>query len=148
MSAPLETVHPEAWPPPRGYSNGVITRGPLLHVAGQVGWNAEGRFVARDFVGQFAQCIDNVLAVARAAGCGPERVVRMTIFVTDLAGYRASLGALGSAWRERMGRSFPAMALVGVAGLVEPEALVEIEAVVALDEASNAQPDATEIGPA
>ncbi len=133
MTPPLEVVHPESGAAPRGYSNGVIARGATLYVAGQVGWTPAGVFVARDLVGQFAQCLDNVLAVVRAAGAGPERIARMTVYVTDLSAYRSATKALGPVWRERMGRHFPAMALVGVTGLVEPEALVEIEAVAVLD---------------
>lgn len=143
MSLPIETVTPEAWPSPRGYSNGVITRGTLLHVGGQIGWTPDGRFESRDFVGQFAQCLDNVIAVVRAAGATPDRIARMTVYVTDLDAYRSSLRALGPVWRERLGRHFPAMALVGVAGLVEREALVEIEAVAVLDDvpSTNTSPE-------
>lgn len=129
----LRAVQPPDWPAPRGYSNGVVTAGRLLHIAGQIGWNAQGEFEHRDLVGQFAQALDNVIAVARAAGAEPHQVARMTIYVTDLAAYRASLQAFGGVWRPRFGRHFPAMALVGVSGLVEPLALVEIEAVVALE---------------
>ncbi len=134
-SSGIRVVEVPGWPKPKGYANGVITEGRrLLHVAGQVGWNAEMRFESDDFARQFAQALDNVLAVVRAAGGGAEDVVRMTVYVTDLAAYRASQRALGPIWRERFGRHFPVMALVGVAGLVEASALVEIEAVAALPE--------------
>jgi enamine deaminase RidA (YjgF/YER057c/UK114 family) len=132
MSAKLELVQPAGWPAPRGYANGVVTRGRTLHVAGQIGWDMEGRFPSGDLAGQFAQALDNVLAIVRAAGGGPEDVARMTVYVTDLDAYRGSLREIGAAWRARFGKHFPAMALVGVAGLVEPRALVEIEAVAAL----------------
>ncbi len=116
----IRVVEVPEWPKPKGFANGVITEGRrLLHVAGQVGWNAEQRFESDDFARQFAQALDNVLAVVRAAGGVPEGVVRMTVYVTDLAAYRAAQRALGAVWRERFGRHFPAMALVGVAGLVE-----------------------------
>jgi enamine deaminase RidA (YjgF/YER057c/UK114 family) len=130
----LEVVQPEAWPRPRGYSNGVVTRGRILHVAGQIGWNEAGEIASRDLVGQMAQALDNVLSVVRAAGGAPEDVARMTIYVTDLDAYRRSVREVGAAWRTRFGKHFPAMALVGVAGLVEPAALIEIEAVAVLDD--------------
>jgi enamine deaminase RidA (YjgF/YER057c/UK114 family) len=133
MNERLMVVQPAGWPAPKGYANGVITRGRTLHVAGQIGWNEAGVFESHDLPGQFARALDNVLAVVAAAGGEPEHVARLTIYVTDLPAYRASLRAIGQAWRARLGRHFPAMALVGVAGLVEPEALVEIEAVAALD---------------
>jgi len=133
-SSGIQVVEVPGWPKPKGYVNGMVTEGRLLHVAGQVGWDGEQRFVHEDFAGQFAQALDNVLAVVRAAGGAPEGVVRMTVYVTDLPAYRASVRTLGPVWRERFGRHFPAMALVGVAGLVEERALVEIEAVCALPE--------------
>ncbi|AKT39357.1 RidA family protein [Chondromyces crocatus] len=134
MSSRLTFVQPEGWPRPKGYVNGVVTRGRTLHVSGQVGWNAQGEFVAKDLPGQFAQALDNVLAVVRAAGGKPEDVARMTVYVTDLDAYRSGLREVGAAWKERFGRHFPAMALLGVAGLVEREAVVEIEAVASLDD--------------
>jgi enamine deaminase RidA (YjgF/YER057c/UK114 family) len=131
----IEFIDVAGWPKPKGYANGVVTTGKrTLHVAGQVGWNARQVFDHFDFAGQFAQTLDNVLAVVRAAGGKPESVVKMTVYVTDLPAYRASTAALGPIWRERFGRHFPAMALVGVAGLVENGALVEIEATAALDD--------------
>jgi enamine deaminase RidA (YjgF/YER057c/UK114 family) len=121
------------WPKPKGYVNGALCTGKrTLYVAGQVGWN-ERQEMAEGFVAQFAQALDNVLAVVRAAGGKPEDVVKMTVYVTDLAAYRDAQRALGAVWRERLGKHFPAMALVGVAGLVEEGALVEIETIAALD---------------
>jgi enamine deaminase RidA (YjgF/YER057c/UK114 family) len=125
----LQVVQPEGFAPPRGYSNGVVTRGRLVHVGGQVGWNASHQFTSDDFTVQFGQALDNVLAVVRAAGADAADIARMTVYVTDLPAYRAATATLGPIWRERMGRHYPAMALVGVTGLVEPRALVEIEAV-------------------
>ena len=136
-----EDVIVPAWPPPKGYANGRVGAGRVLHVGGQIGWThdaASGRFVfrAHDLVGQFAQTLDNVLAVVTAAGGRAEDLAAMTVFVTDLPAYRATQKELGAVWRERLGRHFPAMALVGVPGLVEPEALVEIQAVAYLGASS------------
>ncbi|WP_437579452.1 RidA family protein [Sorangium sp. So ce887] len=132
MKGGLEIVQPVGWPAPRGYANGVVTRGTTLHVAGQIGWDAaSGQIQSDDLAEQFAQALDNVLAVVAAAGGEPGDVARMTVYVTDLEAYRSSRAAIGAAWRARFGKHFPAMALVGVAGLVEPRALVEIEAVAA-----------------
>lgn len=129
------TVHAvtvPGWPRPRGYANGVVTVGHTLLVAGQIGWTPEGVFERKDFVGQFDQALANVLAVVEAAGGKAEHLARMTVYVTDLDAYRSSLKEIGEVWRRRLGKVFPAMALVGVAGLVEREALVEIEATASL----------------
>jgi enamine deaminase RidA (YjgF/YER057c/UK114 family) len=131
----IEVVQPPTWPAPKGYVNGVVARGRTLYVAGQVGWTPEGQFETDDFVEQFARALDNVLAVVRAAGGEPAHVVRMTIYVTDLDAYRDNLRPVGRAWKERFGKHFPAMALVGVTGLVERRAKVEIEATACLPEA-------------
>jgi enamine deaminase RidA (YjgF/YER057c/UK114 family) len=131
MSADTTIVTVEGWPRPSGYSNGVITRGPTLFIAGQIGWDE--RQVLRDgFVAQFDQALANVTAVIRAAGADVADIAKMTIYVTDLDAYRDNLAGVGAAWRARIGKVFPAMALVGVAGLVERGALVEIETTVAL----------------
>lgn len=134
MKQRIEVVQPAGWPAPRGYVNGVITQGRTLHIAGQIGWNAEGAFASDALEEQFATALDNVIAVVRAAGGEPSDVVRMTVYVTDLDAYRQGVKLIGRAWRERFGKHFPAMALVGVAGLVEPRAKVEIEAVASLPE--------------
>lgn len=128
MSAtPLATLLPAGWPRPRGFAHGMAGTGRFVLVAGQIGWDAEGRF-AEGFVAQTAQALRNIVAVLAEAGGRPEHVARLTWYVTDLALYRAATGALGPVWREVMGRHYPAMAVVGVTGLVEPGALVEIEA--------------------
>jgi enamine deaminase RidA (YjgF/YER057c/UK114 family) len=116
------------WPKPKGYANGRTGRGTPVHVGGQIGWNERGEF-PDGLVAQFAKTLDNVLAVVRAAGGAPSDIAAMTVFVTDIAAYRAARKQLGPVWRERMGQHYPAMALVGVTALVEPLALVEIEAV-------------------
>jgi len=125
-------INPPGWPEPRGYSNGIVSSGKVLAIGGQVGWTAEQVFEAKDFVGQFDQTLANIRAILDAAGARPEHVIRMTVYVTDLDAYRASLRALGPIWKTHMGRWYPAMALVGVTGLVEPAALVEIETTAVL----------------
>ncbi len=132
MSDSLQFLQPEHFLAPRGYANGALTRGPLIHVGGQIGWNAQQEFESDDFAEQFAQALDNVLDVVRAGGGRPEDIASMTVFVTDLPAYRSSVKTLGPIWKERLGKHYPAMALLGVAGLVEERALVEIQAVAVL----------------
>ena len=115
------------WPAPRGYANGRTGRGTAVHVAGQIGWDDHGA-MATGLVAQFAQAVDNVITVVRAAGGAVEDIATMTVFVTDLDAYRTGVREIGVAWRGRMGRHFPAMTLVAVTGLVEQNALVEIQA--------------------
>jgi enamine deaminase RidA (YjgF/YER057c/UK114 family) len=117
------------WPAPKGYANGTLGSGRPLHVAGQIGWNAAGQFEAVTLIAQFAVALDNVLAVVAAAGGDPSDIASMTVYVTDISAYRAVLPELGAIWRPRLGKHFPAMALVAVTALVEPAALVEIAAV-------------------
>lgn len=126
MPTPIQPAH---FPPPRGYANGILSQGPLLHLAGQIGWELDGHFESDDLVFQFGRALDHVLDILYAAHCGPEHLVSMTIYVTDLEAYRQNLRPIGALWRQKMGRNFPAMALVGVAGLVEVRAKVEIQAV-------------------
>ena len=136
MKERLELINPVEWAPAKGYSNGALVRGPTLYVAGQIGWNAKQEFETDDLGEQFAQALDNVLAVVRAAGGAPTDVAKMTVYVTDLDAYRASVRSIGKAWRERFGKHFPAMALVAVSGLLEPRAKVEIETIAALAESA------------
>lgn len=131
MSAPLTPLLPAGWPAPRGYSNGLVGEGRLVVLGGQIGWDAQGRF-AQGFVPQVRQALENIVAVLAEAGAGPEHVARLTWFVTDIDEYRCSLAELGPAYRAVMGRHFPAMTLVEVGALVEPEARVEIEATAIL----------------
>ena len=132
----MKIVQPEGWAPARGYANGVVATGRQLFVGGQIGWNAEQRFETEDFIGQTRQALLNIAAVLEAAGGRPEHVVRLTWYVTDKGEYLARQREVGEAYREVMGRHFPAMTMVVVAGLVEDEALVEIEATAVLPEAS------------
>lgn len=133
MGAP-SSVQPAGWPRPKGYSNGVVappgTR--LLCVAGQVGWDAEEKIVSDDFAAQFAQALRNVLTVLRAAGGRPDGLLSLRIYVTDKGRYLERLRELGTVWQAEVGRHYPAMALVQVAGLVEEGAQVEIEALAAV----------------
>lgn len=128
----MKFIQPEGWPPPRGYANGVLADGEVLFVAGQIGWDASGQFSSDDLIAQFDQALANVVAVLTAAGAEPAHVARMTVYVTDLPAYRAGAAGLKPIWRKHFGRHYPAMALVGVAGLVEPRAKVEIEATAVL----------------
>ncbi len=127
----LTPLQPPDWPAPRGYANGMMGQGRVVLVGGQIGWDAEGRF-AEGFIPQVQQALRNILAVLKVAGGGPEHIGRLTWYVTDIAEYRASLKELGPAYRAIMGKHFPAMALVQVVALVEPEARVEIEATAIL----------------
>ena len=121
------TLNPEGWPRPKGYANGMMGRGTVVVTGGLVGWDSEERF-ADGFVAQARQVFENIVAVLAAGGAGPEHLIRMTWYVVDLEEYRCNLAELGAAYRETLGRNFPAMAVVGVAGLVEPAARLEIEA--------------------
>ncbi len=126
MSA-LRPVNPPGWARPKGYSNGIVGRGTMVFVAGQVGWNAQEQFESDDFVAQIRQALANTVAVLAAAGARPEHVARMTWYVLDKKEYVARIAEIGSAYRDIMGRSFPAMTLVEVAALVADRARVEIE---------------------
>ena len=124
---------PPGWPQPKGYSNGIAARGTLVSIAGQIGWLPEGRFETDDFAGQCRQALQNLLAVLREAGGGPEHVVRMTWYVTSKREYLAAGRALGAIYRELMrgadgAVSYPAMTAVEVVALIEDRAKVEIEA--------------------
>ena len=130
----METLLPPGWPRPKGYANGVVARGRMVFTAGVIGWDEQERFAATDFAGQFAQVLKNTLAILAEAGAGPEHVVRMTWYVLDRDEYVASLATIGAAWREWMGRNYPAMAVVQVAGLVEPAARLEIETTAVVPE--------------
>jgi len=123
----MQTLQPPGWVAPRGYANGIAASGRIVFVSGQVGWNAQGRFEATDFVGQARQALFNVIAVLGEAGGRPEHIARMTWYVVDKREYIASAKALGTAYREVVGDHYPAMTAVEVAALVEDEARVEIE---------------------
>lgn len=119
---------PPGWPRPRGYSNGVCASGRLVVTAGVVGWDAREQFVGDTLAAQFAQVLRNIVAIIAEGGAGPEHLVRMTCYVTSIDAYTASLAEIGAAYKAIIGAHYPAMALVEVVRLVEPAALVEIEA--------------------
>lgn len=125
---PLHRIlQPQGWPRPRGYANGVMAQGRMVFTGGLVGWNEAGVF-PEGFVPQVRQTLVNVMAVLGEAGAGPEHLVRLTWYVTSVEQYLADPKGLGAAYREIIGKHYPAMATVQVTRLVEPEALVEIEA--------------------
>lgn len=123
----MRTLLPEGWPRPKGYANGIEAEGRIVFVAGQIGWTPEGTFEATTLPGQFAQTLDNTLAVLGCANAGPEHIARMTWYITDKRAYLASLAEIGAIWREKMGKNYPAMAVVEVKALIEDAALIEIE---------------------
>jgi enamine deaminase RidA (YjgF/YER057c/UK114 family) len=123
-----EILQPPGWARPRGYANGVAATGRQVYVAGQIGWDAEQRFASDDFAAQVRQALVNVVAVLGCAGAGPEHLVRMTWYVTSRDEYNSALPEIGAAYRELIGKNFPAMSVVVVAALLEPRAKVEIEA--------------------
>lgn len=128
----LTPVNPDSLARPRGFSHGMKGQGEMLFVAGQIGWNREGRMVSADLVEQFAQALDNVLDVVWKAGGKPESLARMVLYVTDKKEYRLRAKPLGEAYRKRMGKHFPAMVLVEVKSLLEDDAKIEIEAIAVL----------------
>jgi enamine deaminase RidA (YjgF/YER057c/UK114 family) len=128
MSDDFEILQPEGWALPKGYANGIAAEGRLIFIAGQVGWNPETcQIETDDFAEQTAQALKNVVAVLREAGAEPRHVVRLTWYITDKDAYLAAQREIGKVYREVMGRHFPAMAVVVVAGLLEGRAKVEIE---------------------
>ncbi len=121
-------LQPEGWVTPKGYANGVAARGTMVFTGGQIGWNAQQQFESDDFIAQTKQTLLNVRAVLEAGGAGPEHLVRLTWYVTDRNEYNSRLKELGAVYREVLGKNFPAMACVQVAGLMEERAKIEIEA--------------------
>lgn len=124
----LQFLQPPGWTAPKGYANGVVARGRIVFVGGMIGWNAAQQFESADFVAQARQALVNVVAVLAEAGARPEHVARINWYVVDKREYLACGNALGAAYREIMGRHFPAMTAVEVVSLMEDAARVEIEA--------------------
>lgn len=130
----MDILQPPGWPRPKGYANGVACSGRQVFVSGMIGWDAEGRFHTDDFVGQSRQALQNIVAVLREAGAGPQHIVRMTWYVVDKREYLDAGRALGAAYREVLGAHYPAMSAVQVAGLMEDRARVEIEVTAVIPE--------------
>ena len=132
----MRILQPPGWAVPNGYANGIATRGTLIFVGGQIGWNAQQRFESDDFVDQARSALTNVIEVLACAGARPEHVVRMTWYVVDKKEYVASYAALGRVYRELMGRHYPSMTAVEVKALIEDRARIEIEATAVIPDAA------------
>jgi len=128
----MKLLQPAGWAEPKGYANGVMARGAMIFVGGQIGWNTQQQFESDDFIAQTRQALLNIRAVLQAGGAGPEHMVRMTWYVIDRVEYIARLKELGAAYREVMGKNFPAMSCVEVSALVEDRARIEIEVTAVL----------------
>ncbi len=123
----MKTLHPPGWAPAKGYANGIAARGTQIFVGGQIGWNAQQQFETDDFIAQTAQTLKNIVAVLAEAGASPQHMVRMTWYILDREEYNARLKELGAVYRDIIGKNYPAMSCVQVAGLMEARAKVEIE---------------------
>ena len=124
----MQTLNPAEWAAPKGYANGVAVQGRMIFVAGQIGWDAESRFESDDLVEQTKQALRNIVRVLAEAGARPEHLVRLTWYVVDKKDYLARNNDLGKAYRDIIGKHYPAMTLVQVAALLEDRAKIEIEA--------------------
>ena len=129
----MKSLLPPGWPRPKGYSNGISATGRLIFTAGVVGWDEREFFPSHRLDGQFAQALRNVLAILKEDGAGPEHIVRLTVYVTELQEYLNSRDELAPIWKSIMGANYPAMALVEVVRLVEPAAKIEIEATAVVE---------------
>ena len=129
-----EPLNPATWKRASGYSNGIMARGRMIFTGGLVGWDADQVFQTDDFAGQVRQVLENIVAVLAEGGAGPEHLVRLTWYVTDKHEYLGALREVGAAYRDVIGRHYPAMALVQVVALVEDRAKVEIEATAVVPE--------------
>jgi enamine deaminase RidA (YjgF/YER057c/UK114 family) len=130
----IQILQPPGWAKPKGFSNGISAAGKLVFVAGQIGWSSEGKWEAKDFSGQFRQTLKNTLAVLAEAGGKPQHIVRMTWYILDKQEYLGAIREIGAAYRELMGRHYPAMAVVQVSGLIEDQAKLEIETTAVVPE--------------
>jgi len=124
----MKILQPPAWARPRGYSNGISARGTVVFIGGQIGWDAQGSFASDDFTAQARQALANIVEILAEAGGRPEHIARMTWYVTDKREYVAAYKSIAEAYREVMGRHFPAMTAIEVKALIEDRARVEIEA--------------------
>jgi enamine deaminase RidA (YjgF/YER057c/UK114 family) len=131
----MKILQPPDWPRPKGYANGVSTRGQLVFVSGIVGWDQQGQFAAMDFAGQVEQALRNIVAILKEADALPQHIVRMTWYVLEKSDYLNSTREIGASYRNIIGKHYPAMSVVQVAGLVEENARVEIEVTAVIPEA-------------
>lgn len=122
------TIHPDGWAPAKGYANGMLAADGTLYIGGQIGWTPDKEFASHDFIGQMEQALRNIVAIVEQAGGKVEDITRLTWFVIDKAEYVARQREVGEVYRKVLGRHFPAMSMLVVSGLVEDDALVEIEA--------------------
>ncbi len=132
----MQILQPPGWRRPGGYSNGVAAEGRMVFVAGLIGWDKNSEFQSDDFISQTAQALKNTVAVLAEAGAGPEHVTRMTWYITDKQEYLSRGRELGEVYRDVMGRHYPAMAMVQVAGLMDDRAKVEIETTAVVPQGS------------
>ncbi|SFU06288.1 RidA family protein [Mesorhizobium sp. YR577] len=134
MTAPTihEVLHPANWKAAKGYANGVVAEGRVVYLGGQIGWTGDQVFEAKDLAGQTRQTLRNIVDILKEGGGRPEHIVKMTWYITDKAEYLANLREIGVAYRDVMGKHYPAMAMVQVVALMEDEAKVEIEATAVL----------------
>ena len=130
----MRFLQPPDLPRPKGYANGVLARGSIVFVSGVVGWNPQGKFASRDFAAQVRQALLNIVAILHEAQAKPEHIARMTWYVLDKNEYMAASKAIGAAYREIIGKQYPAMTVVEVSGLVEADARVEIEVTAVIPE--------------
>jgi enamine deaminase RidA (YjgF/YER057c/UK114 family) len=130
----MEILQPPGWARPRGYANGVAASGRMVCVSGMIGWNAQGQFETDDFAGQVRQALANVVEVLHEAGAAPRHIVRMTWYVVDKHEYLGAAREVGAAYRELIGRHYPAMTAVQVSALIEDRARVEIEVTAVVPE--------------
>ncbi len=128
----MKFLQPESWIQPKGYANGIVAEGKLIILGGQIGWNTKQKFESDEFVPQFRQTLENIITLLSEVGAGPEHIVRLTWFITDRDAYLDSQKEMGQAYRNIMGRNFPAMSVVQVVKLIEDRALIEIEATAVL----------------
>ena len=136
MSATMQILQPPGWAKPKGFSNGIAATGKMVFVAGQIAFNSENIIQEKTFAGQFRQTLKNTIAVLAEGGAKPEHIVRMTWYVTDKQEYLGAIAEVGAAYRELIGRHYPAMAVVQVAGLMEDAAKLEIETTAVLPDAA------------
>ncbi len=132
----FEILQPKSWAAPQGYANGIAAEGRVVFIAGQIGWDAQARLVGDDLVAQTEQALTNIVAVLAEAGGSPSHLTRLTWYVTDKRDYLARRKDIGAAYRRVIGKHFPAMALLVVAGLLEEGARVEIEATAVIPRGS------------